>query len=64
MQNALVWMSKARSTVKTMFGMPDYEKYLEHHRATHPDQEPMSEKEFYVQRLKDRYESGGATRCC
>jgi len=64
MQNALVWMSKARSTVKTMFGMPDYEKYLEHHRATHPDQEPMSEKEFYVQRLKDRYESGGVTRCC
>jgi uncharacterized short protein YbdD (DUF466 family) len=50
--------------VKTMFGMPDYEAYLEHHRATHPDKEPMNEQEFYVQRLKDRYESGGATRCC
>jgi uncharacterized short protein YbdD (DUF466 family) len=57
-------MSKARSTVKTMFGMPDYEKYLEHHRANHPDQEPLSEKDFYVQRLKERYESSGATRCC
>ncbi|PWK16030.1 YbdD/YjiX family protein [Tumebacillus permanentifrigoris] len=64
MKNALVWMSKARSNVKTMFGMPDYEKYIEHHNATHPDQEPLSERDFYMQRLKERYESGEATRCC
>lgn len=64
MKNALVWMSQARSNIKTMFGMPDYEKYIEHHRANHPDQEPMNEQDFYVQRLKDRYESSTATRCC
>jgi len=64
MKQALVWASKARSTVKTMFGMPDYDKYLEHHRTTHSEQEPLSEQDFYLQRLKERYESGGATRCC
>ncbi|MBL0387335.1 YbdD/YjiX family protein [Tumebacillus sp. ITR2] len=64
MKNALVWMSKARSSVKTIFGMPDYEKYLEHHNATHPDQEPLSERDFYLQRLKERYDSGEVTRCC
>jgi uncharacterized short protein YbdD (DUF466 family) len=64
LEKTRTFLRKASSSVKTMFGIPDYEKYLEHHRIAHPDQEPMTEKEFYLQRLKDRYESGGTTRCC
>ncbi|GIM48255.1 hypothetical protein DNHGIG_38040 [Collibacillus ludicampi] len=64
MKTVFGWMSKARSGIKTIFGMPDYERYLQHHKETHPDQPVLSEKEFYMRALKDRYESGGVTRCC
>lgn len=64
MKPMMGWMSKARSNVKTIFGMPDYERYLEHHDRTHPDQPIMTEKEFYMEALKNRYESGTFMRCC
>ncbi|MCL6517863.1 YbdD/YjiX family protein [Alicyclobacillus sp.] len=50
--------------IKTIFGMPDYERYLEHHRQAHPDQTPLSEREYYKRYLKDRYDSGQVNRCC
>jgi uncharacterized short protein YbdD (DUF466 family) len=50
--------------MKTVLGMPNYERYLEHHRKAHPDQPVMSESEYYVHCLKERYESGRVTRCC
>ncbi|MBX6395251.1 MAG: YbdD/YjiX family protein [Alicyclobacillaceae bacterium] len=58
------WLCKVRSGVKTVFGMPDYEAYLERHQRIHPEKEPLSRQEFYTQYLKHRYESGGPTRCC
>lgn len=64
MKQVMGWIGKARSNVKTIFGMPDYGKYLEHHQSTHPDQPPMSEKEFYMYALKNRYDSGSVNRCC
>ncbi|GAX91822.1 hypothetical protein EFBL_3513 [Effusibacillus lacus] len=64
MKQVMGWISQARSNVKTIFGMPDYEKYLEHHKSTHPDQPPMSEKEYYMYALKNRYDSGTVSRCC
>ena len=44
-------------------GAPDYQAYLEHMQRCHPDVAPLSEKEFFQQRLNDRYNRVGA-RCC
>ncbi|MBX6353570.1 MAG: YbdD/YjiX family protein [Thermoflavifilum sp.] len=58
------WMRRASTEIKTIFGMPNYERYLEHHRKVHPDQPVMSEREYYLHCLKERYESGKVSRCC
>ncbi|CAB3392833.1 YbdD/YjiX family protein [Kyrpidia spormannii] len=58
------WFCKLRTSVKTVFGMPDYEAYLERHQCVHPEKPPLSRQEFYTQYLKDRYDSGSPTRCC
>lgn len=59
-------LRQVNSTVKTIFGMPDYERYLKHWLANHnvPGNFPMTEKEFYLFALKNRYEKGGVSRCC
>lgn len=64
MKQVMGWISEARSTVKTIFGMPDYDKYLQHHASTHPEQTPMTEKEYYMSAIKNRYDSGTFSRCC
>jgi uncharacterized short protein YbdD (DUF466 family) len=60
------FLRQANSTIKTIFGMPDYDRYLKHWYATHaaPGKFPMSEKEYYMYALRERYEKGGVTRCC
>ncbi|OAJ74870.1 hypothetical protein AYJ08_06655 [Brevibacillus sp. SKDU10] len=59
-------LKKVRSIIKTIFGMPDYDRYLEHWYTTHgvPGIFPMTEKEFYLFALKNKYESGEVNRCC
>ena len=42
--------------------MPDYEAYLEHVGAHHPEMLPVSEREYFDQFVRAR--SGGVTRCC
>lgn len=49
---------KFQSTVKTIFGMPNYAKYVEHHRIFHPEKTLMTEQEYYLYALKNRYDSG------
>jgi uncharacterized short protein YbdD (DUF466 family) len=44
-------------------GMPDYEAYLRHLAACHPGRPVPSERQFFDEYLKARYE-GGPTRCC
>jgi uncharacterized short protein YbdD (DUF466 family) len=51
------------STLRSLFGMPDYERYVQHQRAHHPGQPEMSEREFCESELKRKYEGGGG-RCC
>ncbi len=60
------FLRQADSIIKTIFGMPDYERYLKHWFQNHniPGTFPMSEKEYYLYALKNRYEKGGTTRCC
>ena len=50
--------------IRVIFGMPDYEHYVEHRRACHASEPVLSPSEYYAQHLKRRYEGGGPTRCC
>ena len=44
-------------------GMPDYEGYVRHLAACHPGRAVPTERQFFEEYLKARYE-GGPTRCC
>ena len=49
--------------LRTIIGAPDYERYVAHVAACHPDQAPMSREDFAHERLKARYSQPG-NRCC
>jgi uncharacterized short protein YbdD (DUF466 family) len=49
--------------LRRIFGMPDYEGYLRHLRACHPDAPVPTEREFFAQYVTSRY-GDGPTRCC
>ena len=49
--------------LSTLFGMPDYARYLAHQRRCHPEAPVLSEKEFVRVELERKYAGGGA-RCC
>jgi uncharacterized short protein YbdD (DUF466 family) len=49
--------------IRRIIGVPDYDTYLAHMRATNPGCEPLSKDEFSKQRMQDRYSRPGA-RCC
>ena len=51
------------STVRRIVGMPDYQAYLAHLRAAHPERPLPTERQYFDDYLKGRYESG-PTRCC
>ncbi|GIN38916.1 YbdD/YjiX family protein [Heyndrickxia oleronia] len=58
------FFSKIGCNIKTIFGLPNYQIYVEHRKRKHPDEPIMSEKEYYMFALKERYESGKVNRCC
>ncbi|QBR00308.1 YbdD/YjiX family protein [Paraburkholderia pallida] len=49
--------------MRLMVGLPDYEGYVAHMRATHPDRPAMTYEEFFRERQNARYGSG-AGKCC
>ncbi len=49
---------------KMMVGLPDYENYAAHLRATHPELPVMTEIEFFRERQEARYGSGRSGGCC
>ncbi|SJZ83015.1 YbdD/YjiX family protein [Consotaella salsifontis] len=53
-------------SARLMVGMPNYDNYVAHVRATHPDQEPMSYEAFFRDRQNARYggDGRGGFRCC
>jgi uncharacterized short protein YbdD (DUF466 family) len=53
----------AARIARTVMGVPDYERYLAHVRATHPNEPPLTRDEFARERLDVRYSRPGA-RCC
>ena len=50
-------------SLASLFGMPDYARYLAHQHAHHPGEPVMGEREFCEAELRRKYEGGGA-RCC
>jgi uncharacterized short protein YbdD (DUF466 family) len=62
-QTARERLARAACVLRTMIGVPDYERYVAHVHAHHPGTEPLTEEEFVRQRLADRYSRPG-TRCC
>ena len=52
-----------RRALHLVLGAPDYERYVEHVRACHPDQAPMTREAFARERLAARYDRPGS-RCC
>ena len=54
---------KIRRTALMMIGIPDYDGYVGHMRAHHPDAPVMSRTQFFRERQEARY-GGGSARCC
>jgi uncharacterized short protein YbdD (DUF466 family) len=55
---------QAKAAIKVIFNIPDYDKYMKHQRDCHPEQTSLTEKEYYMECLKERYESGKIKGCC
>ena len=51
------------SFLRRIAGMPDYELHLRHLRQCHPEQRVPSEREYFEEYLRTRYQAG-PTRCC
>jgi uncharacterized short protein YbdD (DUF466 family) len=51
-----------RQTAQLMLGVPDYENYVAHVTAVHPERAPLSREAFFRERQAARY--GSVLRCC
>jgi uncharacterized short protein YbdD (DUF466 family) len=52
-------------TARLMVGVPDYDGYVAHTQATHPDRQVMTYQEFFRERQDTRYAIGkGRFRGC
>lgn len=56
-------VTAASRTLRAVAGMPDYPAYCAHLRAAHPDRPIPTERAYFDDYLRHRYE-GGPTRCC
>jgi uncharacterized short protein YbdD (DUF466 family) len=56
-------MKELLAKLRTIIGVPDYERYIDHCRTHHPDAAPMTRDEFVIDRLNSKYSKPG-TRCC
>jgi uncharacterized short protein YbdD (DUF466 family) len=56
----------AVKTARLMVGVPDYDTYVAHRQAHHPDEPVMSYVEFFRERQNARYacEKGRFKGCC
>jgi uncharacterized short protein YbdD (DUF466 family) len=55
-------MVKFWHVLREASGEGDYARYCAHLRAHHPDHPLPSEKQFYLERLKQKY--ARVSRCC
>jgi uncharacterized short protein YbdD (DUF466 family) len=59
---AIVWQYCVR-LARAFIGVPDYEAYVAHLRARHPERVIPNHAEFFNERQQARYGRGGG-RCC
>lgn len=57
-------MGFLRRLMGAFVGMPDYDAYVAHIRAHHPDREVMDRKTFFRNRQEARYGKGSGGKCC
>jgi uncharacterized short protein YbdD (DUF466 family) len=59
----LYWTTR---TARLMIGVPDYETYVAHRRANHPNEPIMTYVEFFRERQQARYavDKGRFRGCC
>ncbi len=62
-RSSLRGIGKIASVVRRIIGVPDYDAYLSHLRASHPGLEPIGRDAFVRDALARRYERPGS-RCC
>ncbi len=58
------WVATLRQTARLMVGLPDYDAYLRHMAAHHPDQPAMDRTAFFRDRQEARYGGKNGGRCC
>jgi uncharacterized short protein YbdD (DUF466 family) len=58
------WLKKIIYYVNEIAGVPNYKRYLAHFQKYHPDENPMSEKEFHCRAIDEKYGSSSIRRCC
>ncbi len=58
------WGKEARRTASLMIGQPDYDAYVAHSRANHPDQSPLDRTAFFRLHEARRFGAGGGFKCC
>ena len=58
------FLSLLRQTARLMVGMPDYDAYLRHMLAHHPDQPVMDRTQFFRDRQEARYGGKNGGKCC
>jgi uncharacterized short protein YbdD (DUF466 family) len=54
---------KLLGALRTIAGMPDYAAHLEHLSRSHPGSPIPTQREFYEEFVRNRYQDG-PTRCC
>ena len=59
---ARFWRIAVR-TARLAIGVPDYDNYVAHMRARHPDARVMNYPEFFNERQQKRYGTG-RSGCC
>lgn len=59
---AALWR-RVRAVLHAIMGVPDYDAYVRHLRARHPDAPVPDRRAFERERLAARYERPGS-RCC
>lgn len=63
MNGAAAFWQKLREAGALMVGVPDYERYLAHMRASHPEHPPLSREAFLRNRMLARYSGKGSGKC-
>ena len=58
----LRWLAAGWSYIRAVSGDDAYERYLVHHAAAHPGQEPMGRKAYFNECQRQKWT--GVTRCC